>query len=161
MRTKEWPECFRRIELTPSMIAAIVEPGDATHYCVLLCRVNADVADVVGENAGWLYALTNFGSRRAMYVREGRTIRYEDVRDGMGVTASSSAQFLCELVCYLTGGAVHCETWEAFEERLARAEERAERAERKEREKRERDKKMRETGRWPSDEGAYEEAEDY
>jgi hypothetical protein len=122
MRTRSWEEATVRDVTVGDTRALVVEPGDCTRYCVLLTRVSDGCANEAGESGGWFMRLTNFGGSgaRAAYVRAGMYMLYTDAESLLGVTATGSAQLMCELIAHFTGGDVRCESWEAFEARLER-----------------------------------------
>lgn len=119
MRTKSWEESIKISATFDGDVRLVtVEPGDMTRYCVMLARVGEVPARAIGETPGWFVRLTNFGGNgRAMYVRDRQFLRFEDIRDGLGVSAEGSAQFMCELLAYLTES-TRCESWDVFQSRL-------------------------------------------
>lgn len=123
MRTREWAESIVRDVTVGDTRALVVEPGDMTRYCVLLTRVSDGCADQAGESGGWFVRLTNFAgsAARAAYVRANTLLLYTDVESLLGVTATGSAQLMCELIAHFTGD-TRCESWDQFEDRLARDE---------------------------------------
>jgi hypothetical protein len=127
MRTKTWEEATVRDVTFGDTRALVIEPGDATRYCVLLTRIAAEAMDVVDASirGAWLVNCANIG-RGVMRVHDGFVVCYRDVEREVGGMAAGSAQMLCEIAEHFTNGAVKCEPWDVFEMRLARDEARRE-----------------------------------
>jgi hypothetical protein len=109
----------------------VVEPGDATRYCMLFTDIPGTQAEVVELNECSLVTCTNLvrGKRAAsMFAHAGQLVTWRDVRDQMGVTAAGSCQLIAELCAHVIGS--RCVPWEQFEADYARYVEERERARR-------------------------------